>query len=291
MPPPPRATFRGINRVFWRIVLFVVVSTGLMIVAGAVLNPVFPSGLPFGRPGQVLYYLMFSVALGLAHLAAAFWEKSGDWAILGFAPEGWRPRRIAIAFAGGIGVTVVLAGLLMLFGLARVQEMPAGTWVGYALNALVLLGLATMADAFAFRGYLHGLIERRWGAWVAVGITAVLFTAVHAYASPMGVPHAAATLAAGLFLGAVRARTGGVAAPWMAHLGLLWAQGALMHARIARFALEAPPGYRLVLGPPWFVTGAGWGLDGGLAATVLLLAAAWYLMRPLPLVPPPPARP
>jgi membrane protease YdiL (CAAX protease family) len=289
--PPPRSTFREINRVFWRIVLFVAVSTGLMMVAGSVLNPVFPQGLPFGRPGQVLYYLMFSVALGLAHLAAAFWEKSGDWAILGFAPEGWQPRRAGMAFVGGLAGSVALAGLLMLIDLARVQGMPAGPWLSYAFNAFVLLGLATMADAFAFRGYAYGLLERRWGAWVAVGVTALLFTAVHAYASQMGLANGVATLAAGLFLGAVRARSGGVFAPWMAHLGLLWAQGALMHARIARFALESPPGYRMVLGPPRSITGAGWGLDGGLAAAVLLFAAAWYLMRPLPLVPPPPARP
>lgn len=291
MPPPPVSTVTEITRVFWRAVFFVLVSAGLMVVAGFVLTSVFPSGLPFGRSGEVLYFLLFSIALGLGHLAAAFWEKSGDWSILGFAPEGFQPRRIGLAFAWGIGASLVLAALLGLFGRIRVQEMPSGSWVGHALNAGLLLGLASLTDAFAFRGYLYGLIERRWGAWIAVGITALLFTAVHAAVSSMGVVNALATLAAGLLLGGVRAWSGGIAAPWMAHLGLLWGQGALLHSQMARFALDAPPGYRLLLGPPRWLTGAGWGLDGGLVAAIVLLAAAWYLMRPIPRVPPPPSLP
>jgi membrane protease YdiL (CAAX protease family) len=291
MPPPKRSPFAEILRVIWRLALFGVASSGLMMAAGAVLLPVFPSGLPFGRPGQVLYYLMFAVALGLAHLAAAFWEKSGDWEILGFGADGWRPRPLGLALAAGLLIPVALASVLLVFDVARFQPMPDGSWGGYALNAFVLVALATMVDALAFRGYTFGLLERRWGAWVAVGVTSLAFMAVHSVGAPVNAANVLAILATGVFLGAVRARSQGVAGAWLAHVGLLWVQGGVLHGGIARFALESPPMYRFLLGPPWSLTGAGWGLDGGLLMGLVLVGAAWYLMRPLPFVPPPPARP
>lgn len=291
MPPPKRSLLAEILRVVWRLALFAAASSGLMMAAGSVLLPVFPSGLPFGRPGQVLYYLMFAVALGLAHLAAAFWEKSGDWEILGFGAEGWRLRRIGLALGAGFALPVAVASVLLTFDIARIQPMPDGPWGAYALNAFVLVALATLADALAFRGYGFGLLERRWGAWVAVGVSSVAFMSVHAMGAHATPTNLLSILAAGMFLGAVRARSAGIAAAWMAHLGLLWVQGAVLHGAIARLTLESPPIYRLLLGPPWFFTGAGWGLDGGLLMAVVLMGAAWYLMRPLPFVPPPPARP
>lgn len=291
MPPPKRSPSADIARVLWRLALFGIASAGLMMAAGALLLPVFPSGLPFGRPGQVLYYLMFAVALGLAHLAAAFWEKSGDWEILGFGTEGWKLKRNGLALAAGLALPVAVTLILLMFGIARFQPMPDGPIGAYALNAFVLVALATLADALAFRGYAFGLLERRWGAWVAVGMTSLAFMAVHAIGAHVSPVNVLALLATGLFLGSVRARASGIAAGWLAHVGLLWVQGGVLHGGIARFTLESPPVYRLLLGPPWFLTGAGWGLDGGLLMALVLVGAAWYLMRPLPYVPPPPARP
>lgn len=291
MPPPTRSLSTDVKRVLLRLLAFGLLSVALIVAVGMVLKPAFPSGLPFGRAGKVLYFLIVGLSLGLSHLAAAFWEKSGDWAVLGFAPEGWHPRRIGFALLAGVGVVVLPALLFLGIGIARIQPMADGGWLGYALDVLVVSALATLTDAMAFRGYLHGLLERRWGAWVAVGVTTLLFTLVHAFGTPMSAMHLLAMIALGTFLGAVRARSEGVAASWAAHFAIFWAQGALLHSGVSLLDLEAPPIYRMVLGPPWFVTGAGWGVDGGLAVAVLLFAAAWFLMRPLPLVPPPPARP
>ncbi len=295
MPPPKPSLFAELPRVVGRLALFGLISAGVMMAVGTMLRPVFPHGLPLGRPGQVLYLLIVSASLGLAHLAAALWERSGDWEILGLGAEGWRPRNLGLALLGGLALPIVVAGVLLAAEVARFQPMPSGPWGEYALGTLQLVALTTLTDALAFRGYGFGLLERRWGAWVATGVTAIAFAAVYAVGAPSSAPIGAvnvvALLATGLLLGAVRARTQGIAAAWFSHLGLLWAQGGALHGEIARFTLEPPPMYRLVLSPPPIVSGAGWGLDGGLVMALVLVGAAWYLLRPLPLVPPPPARP
>lgn len=289
--PPHRSVSADITRVFWRLASFAFLSVALIVASGFVLKPVFPNGLPFGRAGQVLYLLVLSLAVGLAHLAAAFWEKSGDWAVLGFAPAGWAPKRALLGFVGGVLVLTAPAGALLAIGFARLQPMPTGAWGTFALNVLVVGALAALVDTLAFRGYLHGLVERRWGSWIAVAVSMVLFAALRALAAPISVASIVGALAMGAFLGAVRARSEGIAAPWLAQLGMIWLQGAALHVRVPGLDLESPPNYGLVLGPPAFVTGAGWGLAGGLAAALCLFGAAFVLMRPLPYVPPPLARP
>lgn len=299
MPPPKRSLLAELPGVVGRLALFGVISVGVMMAIGKMLLPVFPNGLPLGRPGQVLYLLIVSISLGLAHLAAAFWERSGDWEILGLGIEGWRPRHLVLALLGGLALPVVVAGVLLAADVARFESTPGGSWGEYALGALGLVSLIALTDALVFRGYGFGLLERRWGAWVATGVTAIAFAAVYAVGAPRSAPLSAplsavnvvALLATGLLLGAVRARTQGIAATWLAHLGLLWAQGVVLHGEIARFTLETPPMYRLLLLPPSILTGAGLGLHAGLAMALVLVGAAWYLLRPLPLVPPPPARP
>ena len=263
----------------------------MVVVAGMLLRPVVPAGLPFGRDGQVVLMLIFALAFGLTHLAAAFWEKSGDWAILGFAPASWHPLRLGLALGAGLTTALGSAVVLRLMGAARLQDMPAGNWGRFAADVLVLVALATLVEALAFRGYLHGVIERNYGSWWAVGIGAVLFTLGHTWGRIGSPTNLVAILALGCVLGAVRVRSEGFAAAWMAHLGLAWAQGALLHSGQAGLDFGDVPGYRLVLGAPRLLSGAGWGIDGGLLAGVLFVVAAGFLMRGVPLKPPPLARP
>ncbi len=291
MPPPTRSTFSDITRVFWRFVLFVGVAVAVILTMGFVLKPVFPTGLPFGREGKPLYLLIVALGLGVATLAAAFWEKSGDWAILGLAPEGWRPRGILLAVLGGGGLAAVAAGVLLATRLARFTPLPAGAIVPYASHALLLVALSTLTEALAFRGYLHGLVARRWGAWVAVAVSTLLFTLFHIGGTAPSAMNLVAVLCLGLFLGAVRVRSGGIAAPWLAHCVLGWVQVGVLHSGVSGLELEMPPRYFLALAEPAWLSGRGWGVEGGLVAAAMLLGAAVYLLRPVPYAPPPPARP
>jgi membrane protease YdiL (CAAX protease family) len=290
MPPPPKSTFSEINRIFWRIVLFAIVAAAIVMMMGFVLKPVFPTGLPFGREGQTLFLLVVALALGIAHLVAAFWEKSGDWAILGLAPEGWQPRGLMLAVGGGLLLSLVAGGVLTILGMAGFASLPGGSVISFAGNALIVAGLATLAEGLAFRGYLFGLVDRRWGAWVAVAVSTVLFALVHTWSGAPSPVNIFAALALGFALGAIRARTGGLAAPWLAHAAFSWTQLGLLHSWVAGIEMEVPPEYALTLAEPAFLSGRGWGIEGGLIAGLLFVGIGFLLMRRVPLKPAPPAR-
>jgi len=290
MPPPPKSTFSEINRIFWRIVLFAIVAAAIVMMMGFVLKPVFPTGLPFGREGQTLFLLVVALALGIAHLVAAFWEKSGDWAILGLAPEGWQPRGLMLAVGGGLLLSLVAGGVLTILGMAGFASLPGGSVISFAGNALIVAGLATLAEGLAFRGYLFGLVDRRWGAWVAVAVSSVLFALVHTWSGAPSPVNIFAALALGFALGAIRARTGGLAAPWLAHAAFSWTQLGLLHSWVAGIEMEVPPEYALTLAEPAFLSGRGWGIEGGLIAGLLFVGIGFLLMRRVPLKPAPPAR-
>lgn len=290
MPPSPKSTLSEINRVFWRIVLFAIVAFAIVFLMGFVLKPVFPTGLPFGREGRTVYLLVFALALGIAHLAAAFWEKSGDWAILGLAPEGWYPRRLLLAAGGGLALSFVVGGALIALRMAAFSALAPGSLFTFATNALIMVGLATLVDGLAFRGYLFGLIDRRWGAWVAVAVSSLLFAWVHTRSGAPSSVNIVSVLALGFVLGAVRARSGGAAAPWLAHAAFSWAQSGVLHAWVPGIEVEVPPRYALALSEPAILSGRGWGVEGGVLAALLFVAVGVVLMRSVPLKPAPPAR-
>lgn len=51
-----------------------------------------------------------------------------------------------------------------------------GDWVAVVLMAAVV---APLAEEFFFRGYLYGVLRRYGGRWAAIGVTALLFAAIH----------------------------------------------------------------------------------------------------------------
>jgi hypothetical protein len=54
--------------------------------------------------------------------------------------------------------------------------------------------------------------------------------------------------------------------------------------------MEVPPEYALTLAEPAFLSGRGWGIEGGLIAGLLFVGIGFLLMRRVPLKPAPPAR-
>jgi membrane protease YdiL (CAAX protease family) len=158
--------------------------------------------------------------------------------------------------------------------------MPGGTagdWWTWAGRMAVFLLPAALWEELAFRGYPFAVLRRAIGVPAALAATSLLFGLAHAQNRPgSALPLALVTLA-GVFLGGIVVRGGGVWAAWMAHFAWNWVMAALLHTDVSGFLPSPPPGYRVLdAGPDW-ITGGPWGPEGGIAAGLGMSVGIAYL--------------
>lgn len=210
----------------------VVLAGGLALAAGVVLlAPVLFSGL-LGIPAIAaidaawLEGLFVTAVFGL--LALAGWlglrlmRRSAGWGTLPLAGA-------AVGAALGIGG---IAAALLLSGLAGVvgPGADAGIRIGALLGGTLAMLLQTASEELFFRGWLQPVVIAGWGRWPGLAATALGFAAVH-FVSAAGAPLSLLNLTlAGLWLGLLAERSGGLALPIAGHFGWNWAEELLMGA-------------------------------------------------------------
>jgi hypothetical protein len=86
-----------------------------------------------------------------------------------------------------------------------ISTQGALNWV--LLTVLICIGAPFFEELF-FRGLLQGELSRRFGVWIALPLTAIVFGSAHVFNAPgfAGVVYALSIMGAGLVLGAVYAR-------------------------------------------------------------------------------------
>ena len=268
-------------RLFGRLIVLAMFALLAFFVSGIVLKPVFPDGVPAGPEGMLLFGFLGAVALLVAHVAVVLIFERGRWEVVGMGAHAWRPMPILLGAVAGILVIIIPSALLLATNQAHFETMPAGSWGSAALDAMLWLAAPALFEELIARGYVLGTIAKTWGEPAAITLTSLGFGLLH-----LGNPGATAwsvgaVVIAGVFLASVRLGTGSLAAAWLAHLGVNWAQGAIMHAPISGLTFLPTPNYRLVSEGPAWLTGGEWGLEAGAvtAATVLLITFLFFLSR------------
>lgn len=265
-------------RVVGRLVALGAFTLVIVFALGMLLKPVLPTGLPSGRDGRVLLLIIFAIGLALAHVAVIVGFERSQWAVAGIGRASWRPLGVVGALVLGAGASSLAGLALIVTNAGSLAPRAAGSLGEYAWSALGEIAILTLVQALAWHGYAFGLIEERWGRVTASMATAFGFALAGLWSHAMPGWTIVTIVALGVFLGAIRARTGNVVAAWLAHLSFLWAGLAVFHSSDPRFAHAAPPQYALELGPGPFSGGA-WGLSGSLASGLLLLGLALLALR------------
>ena len=183
---------------------------------------------------------------------------------------------------GLIGGAIWLAVSLSAIGLfGAVSYAPAGEVVGPALGlAAVSLGLNAVVQEVLGRGYLWQVVQRSLGpVWALVG-SAALFTALHVAAfHGVGWPMLNVFLA-GMLLGLLRWRSGGLLAPIGVHYAWNFLAGPGLGLTVSSRDLTG--GWRVfVLDGPVAVTGGEFGLEGSVLVTGVTAIACGVLWWPL----------
>jgi CAAX protease family protein len=273
----------------WRLFLFILTSyiiwyllTTVLRVAYLTISRVAPAVPNAFLVADFVYRIsILTTALAAGYLCAQFLEGL-PWRSLGltFHTGWWRDLLIgsAIGFAS-LSVAVVIAmtgrGLRFSFGNGSLSLM-ARSMIGSA----VVLMVAALAEEAMFRGYGLQTLSRARLAWLGIVITCALFSLAHVL-NPNVVPGftLANTALAGVWLAAAYLRTRSLWLPLGVHWSWNWALGWFFGLPISGFRLVSHPFLKASDTGPFWLTGGNYGIEGGVAGTIVLILSTLFLWR------------
>jgi len=158
----------------------------------------------------------------------------------------------------------------------RVDQTLPGSWWGEAGHSTIVLLPAAFFEELFIRGYVFAVLRRASGWRLALIVTSAVFGLLHAWNPGADAESILAVTVAGFFLGAILLATRSLYAAGAAHFAWNWVMSGALHIAVSGVP-SADPGYRVVeTGPDW-LTGGGWGPEGGLAAVAVMFIAIFYL--------------
>lgn len=192
------------------------------------------------------------------------------------------PRKLPSALVGwlvGMGIMLVTAALLALFGVYRVNGVHEGVNL---LAPLIVLALAPgIAEEIVARGVLYRVVEDGLGTWAALAISAIFFGGMH-LGNPNASPWSSTAIAieAGLLLGLAYAWTRSLWFCFGLHAAWNFTQGPLLDIPVSGIELT---GWldASVSGPEW-LSGGAFGAEASVLTVFLCTSlAAWFGWRAL----------
>lgn len=246
--------------------------------------------LPFGwldaRLQEALppgFVMPWGLAVLLAALMAAFLllrREERGLASMGLPMEGVPAARgLGGGVLVGVGLTLLPGLFVGLPGVGSYELLSAGTHEVMAEGGrlLLLLLIPAAAEEVLFRGYPLALLTEGLGVKWGIGLTSGLFGLLHLANPGLTLVAAVNLFLAGVLLALVVIRTGSLWWGIGVHLGWNWSTWWLLGQPVSGIpAGEAPLLSFTAEGPSW-LSGGAFGLEGSLAATVLLLGSAGIL--------------
>lgn len=249
------------------------------VIAGTVLLFLAAPAAWLGVQGGLGVQAAAMVVAALAVYALLVWRGWADWSFLGWPGA----RRALVWFCGGTAFGLGMAGgalvLAMVAGSrASVAGGSMGSHVAAAVQVAILLLLAALAEELLFRGYPLRRLSVRFGKVPASVALAVLFASAHLLnpgATGLGMLNVAL---ASLVLSAAFFTRGLLAAAWGLHFGWNAGLGLGVDAPVSGIRFELP-GLEFSPGEPAWLTGGSFGPEGGVVASVVMIAALAFLTR------------
>ena len=188
-----------------------------------------------------------------------------------------------VGYGSLLGILPIAVPSLVLLALGELKSVPApdGSW--WSVTSLTFANLlpAAAGEELFIRGYIFAILRETIGwRWTLIW-TSVIFGLLH-----FGNPGADAqsiviVMLAGFFLGSVLLATRSLYAAIAAHFVWNWFMAAGLHTPVSGLGVSTPD-YRVIDNGPDWLTGGGWGPEGGFAAALGMFAILIYLhARPL----------
>jgi len=208
---------------------------------------------------------------------------------LGFA---WTPSTLRELWLGlliGGGSIAAVVGLMAAVGLVRYEPAPGtlGDFVAAIGAHFLVFAVAAAAEEALFRGYAYQVLVEGLGAVAATVLASAAFAVAHLANPNVSALPVLNIFLAGVLLSVAYLRTRSLWFATAVHLGWNWTMASVLALPVSGIDFLAPPLYRGESGDPAFLTGGGFGPEGGLAATIAMGLALMALLR-IPAVRPDP---
>lgn len=226
----------------------------------------------------VLYSITLVLTLQL--LAVERLRTGGSWLSSGLWLTPSLPRMVLIGLVGGIGSIASLAGVAFALGATLHFNGSGGT-----VMAVFTLVIASILEELFFRGTIFEAIRERYGNYVAVGVTSVLFGLAHLFNNGASFVAITNVVLAGMLFGALTVYSGSLWPAMIFHA--LW--NVLVRAFFGTVSGAGDAGWIATLdvagvaeSSRWFITGP-FGIEQGISTTLVLctaIVAAVAFVRP-----------
>ncbi|MGH7501359.1 MAG: lysostaphin resistance A-like protein [Longimicrobiales bacterium] len=255
----------GWARAIGRLLLFLAIC-GAFMLAGSI---VVPPGMGTRRDliAQSALFLGSAVLAGIVLLRGFEGRQAGA---LGFGLTRAAPGESLRGLVIGLIAIAVPVALLAVIGTVHFAA-DAGTgseWVVAVTGDFTVLAVAAAGEEALFRGYPLQILARTFGGPPAVLGTSVAFALAHG-ANPNVDPIALVNIFfAGVMLAVAYLRTRSLWFATAVHVGWNWGMASLLDLPVSGLVFMDTPLYEpVVTGEAW-LTGGGFGPEGGLAGTI-----------------------
>ena len=174
----------------------------------------------------------------------------------------------ALTLVFAVSIAIGFGGLR--FDLNQAQDSSAITRTLIVSLAVFIVG-AAFEEAF-FRGYILQTFARARLAWLAIALTSLFFAVGHLGNNNASYLSTVNTALAGIWFSIAYLKTRTLWLPFGLHLMWNWFQGAIFGIEVSGItSLTTAPLLREIdIGPIW-LTGEGYGIEGGIACTIALI--------------------
>ncbi|MDP9179212.1 MAG: CPBP family intramembrane metalloprotease, partial [Gemmatimonadota bacterium] len=265
----------GRLRAPWRILLFIV-ALFMAITVTITLEAFLDRAVHAGGYRPLVSEWGFALGALIATAALVFWVDSKSWDYVGLGARAAKPGLVArYALLGGAAIAIPSLLLMAMGQLRAVPAAPGSWWAATGLTFANLLPAAA-GEELLLRGYIFAVLRESIGwRWTLIA-TSIVFGLFHVPNPGADAESVLLVMLAGFFLGAVLLATGSLYATIAVHFAWNWVMAAGLHTPVSGIPVLAPD-YRVVdAGPDW-LTGGGWGPEGGLGAAVSMFAIVIYI--------------
>jgi membrane protease YdiL (CAAX protease family) len=231
-----------------------------------------------GQGMATLLIVSFSPIFLLVWLWLYVFERRHLWTV-GLEAAAWLVKYLRGAFWGLLMIAAALA-IPALLGFIRYEGGGPGLLAALTSALIVLPGWIVQgaAEEVLFRGFLLQIIGSRWGVRLAVLLPALLFALLHIFNQNIGIIAFTNLFLFGVFTSLYALRDGSLWGIFALHSAWNWAQSNLFGIQVSGIPVRMGALLDLTeTGPDW-LTGGQFGIEGGVAVTLVLLVGIAFVL-------------